>query len=74
MIIRVHGFGKDYPTESNVDPTSHLILCQNVTVLTESGCVIVLCDHQNKPTTTTSLLDDTAPIDILSMEVKPHAK
>jgi hypothetical protein len=36
MRIRLHGFGKDDPTESKVDPTSHLSLCQNITAFTGS--------------------------------------
>jgi hypothetical protein len=68
MIIRVHGFGKDDPTESRVDPTSHLSLYQNATALTGYGRIVVLGDHQHKPTAMVSLPDVTAPIVILSMD------
>jgi hypothetical protein len=42
MIVCFHGFGKDDPTDSKVDPNAHLALQQNVTALTGSGYVVIM--------------------------------
>jgi hypothetical protein len=42
MIVCVHGFGKDDPMDSKVDPNAYLALQHNVTALTGSGCVIIM--------------------------------
>jgi hypothetical protein len=74
MKICVHGFGKDDPTDSKVDPTQHLSIHQNITAITGYGRDAVMGDYQNKPTNTTTLPDGKAPIEIFSMEAKLNAE
>jgi hypothetical protein len=74
MIVRVHGFGKDDPTDSNVNQNAHLALQQNITVLKGSGCVVVMGDHDKSPTNATMLPDGMAPAEIFYMQVKLNSK
>jgi hypothetical protein len=62
MIIRVHGFGKDDPMDSKVDPNAHLALRQNVPMLTGSGRVVVMGYNDKSSTNATTLTDDMAPV------------
>jgi hypothetical protein len=72
MIVRVHGFGKDEPTKSKMDPKGHL--AQDVTALTGSGRVVVMGDNEKTPTNATLLPDGTPPVEIFSMQAKLNSK
>jgi hypothetical protein len=74
MIACVIRFGKDYPTDSNIDPYAHLSMKQNVTALTGSGRIVIMGYGANKPIFTAALPDGSSPRVILSMEEKVKPK
>jgi hypothetical protein len=70
MVVRVLGFGKDDPTDSNIDPHAHLSMKQNFMALAGSGRIVIMGDGANNPTFATALPDGSSPPDIFSMEEK----
>jgi hypothetical protein len=74
MIVRVLGFGKDDPADSNVDPNAHISMKQTVTAIAGSGYIINMGDSANNPTTATMLPNGSSTHDTLSMESKVTPK
>jgi hypothetical protein len=74
MIVHVHRFGKDDPTDSKVKANAHFALRHNATALTDSGCVVVMGDRDKSPNNATTLPDGTTPEEILIMQAKLNSK